>query len=71
MRKQRTSFSSIFPIPKFIIIFINTHLLHSNMIKQNAPKGYVVSTAGFNEIARSYAQGLNIDLIDGTELVEM
>lgn len=46
-------------------------ILHSNMIKQNASKGYVVSTAGFNENARSYARGLNIDLITGTELVEM
>jgi len=46
-------------------------ILHSNMVKQNASKGYVVSTAGFNKNALSYAEGLNIDLIDGTELVEM
>lgn len=46
-------------------------ILHSNMIKQNASKGYVVSTAGFNENARSYAEGLNIDLINGMELVEL
>lgn len=46
-------------------------ILHSNMLKLNASKGYVVSTAGFNENARSYAEGLNIDLIDGTDLVEM
>lgn len=46
-------------------------ILHSNMIKQNALKGYVVSTAGFNENARSYARGLNIDLINGMDLVEM
>ncbi|MGG0717958.1 restriction endonuclease [Robertmurraya massiliosenegalensis] len=46
-------------------------ILHSNMVKQNASKGYVVSTAGFNDNARTYAEGLNIDLIDGVELVEM
>lgn len=46
-------------------------ILHSNMVKQNASKGYVVSTAGFNENACSYAEGLNIDLINGMELVEM
>lgn len=46
-------------------------ILHSNMVKQNASKGYVVSTAGFNENARSYTDGLNIDLINGIDLVEM
>lgn len=46
-------------------------ILHSNMVKQNASKGYVVSTAGFNENACSYVEGLNIDLINGMELVEM
>ena len=46
-------------------------ILHSNMVKQNASKGYVVSTAGFNENARLYAEGLAIDLINGMDLVEM
>ncbi|WP_078382001.1 restriction endonuclease [Sutcliffiella halmapala] len=46
-------------------------ILHSNMVKQNVSKGYVVSTAGFNENARSYAEGLDIDLINGMDLVEM
>ncbi|WP_110926285.1 restriction endonuclease [Bacillus massiliglaciei] len=41
------------------------------MVKQSATKGYVVSTAGFNDNARLYADGLNIDLINGMELVEM
>ncbi|WP_235846514.1 restriction endonuclease [Neobacillus drentensis] len=46
-------------------------LIHSNMVKQNASKGYVVTTSNFTENARSYADGLNIDLITGTDLVEM
>ncbi|MEH7272246.1 restriction endonuclease [Neobacillus vireti] len=46
-------------------------ILHSNMVKQNALKGYVVSTAGFTENARSYAEELNIDLINGIDLVEL
>lgn len=51
--------------------FQSIAILHSNMVKQNASKGYVVSTADFNENARSYAEGLNIDLINGMDLVEM
>ncbi|MDF2534695.1 MAG: restriction endonuclease [Bacillales bacterium] len=46
-------------------------LIHSNMIKQNASKGYVVTTSKFTENAIEYAKGLNIDLITGTDLVEM
>jgi restriction system protein len=46
-------------------------IIHSNMVKQHASKGYVVSTAGFSDNARSYAEGLNIDLIDGMDLVEL
>lgn len=46
-------------------------LLHSNMVKQNISQGYVVTTSNFTENARSYAQGLQIDLITGTDLVEM
>jgi restriction system protein len=46
-------------------------LIHSNMVKQNASKGYVVTTSNFTGNARSYADGLNIDLITGIDLVEM
>lgn len=46
-------------------------IIHSNMVKQKASKGYVVSTSGFTENARMYAEGLNIDLISGTDLVDM
>ncbi|MGY3718724.1 restriction endonuclease [Sutcliffiella cohnii] len=46
-------------------------LIHSNMVKQGSSKGYVVTTSDFTENARWYADGLNIDLITGTDLVEM
>ena len=46
-------------------------LIHSNMIKQNASRGYVVTTSNFTPQARTYAEGLDVDLITGTELVEL
>jgi len=46
-------------------------LIHSNMIKTNAFGGYVVTTGSFSKNARKYAQGLNIELIDGVELVNL
>lgn len=46
-------------------------LIHSNMIKHGAKGGYVVSTGSFSVNARKYAEGLNIELIDGTRLAEM
>ncbi|UOQ91574.1 restriction endonuclease [Halobacillus shinanisalinarum] len=46
-------------------------LLHSNVIKEEAAGGYIITTGSFNENARTYARGLkNIELIDGVELVE-
>lgn len=45
-------------------------LIHSNMVKREAVGGYVITTGFFTENARSYAQGLNIELIDGVKLVE-
>ncbi|WP_164670486.1 restriction endonuclease [Virgibacillus doumboii] len=45
-------------------------LIHSNMIKRNAEGGYVISTSGFSKSAKEYAKGLNIELIDGVELVQ-
>ncbi|MBS4192345.1 restriction endonuclease [Bacillus sp. FJAT-49705] len=41
------------------------------MSKQNATKGYVATTSNFTENARLYAEGINIGLITGTDLVEM
>jgi restriction system protein len=46
-------------------------ILHSNMVKQGAKGGYVVTTASFTKAAKEYARGLNIELIDGVKLVEL
>lgn len=44
--------------------------LHSNMVKSGAVGGYVITTGSFSENARKFAEGLNIELIDGVRLVE-
>ena len=44
-------------------------LIHSNMEKEGAKGGYVITTADFTPSARTYAKGLNIKLINGIELV--
>ncbi|MDC3412011.1 restriction endonuclease [Aquibacillus sp. 3ASR75-11] len=44
-------------------------LIHSNMVKENAKGGFVVTTGNFTDKARQYAQDLNIELIDGETLV--
>jgi restriction system protein len=46
-------------------------LIHSNMVKQGAEGGYVITTGSFTPAAKSYAEGLNIELIDGVNLVEL
>lgn len=46
-------------------------LIHSNMQKQKADKGYVVTTGGFTDNAYTYAHDLNVELIDGVRLVEL
>ncbi len=46
-------------------------LVHSNMTKYNVVWGFVVTTSDFTENARKYAQGLNIDLINGVSLVDL
>ncbi|TDL80875.1 restriction endonuclease [Peribacillus frigoritolerans] len=45
-------------------------IIHSNMIKQNAVGGYVITTSSFTKAAREYANNLNIQLIDGVQLVD-
>ena len=45
--------------------------VHSNMIKKSAVGGYVITTGSFTSAAREYAEGLNIELIDGVKLVEL
>ncbi len=44
-------------------------LVHSNMIKQGAKGGYVITTSDFTPSAKKYAENLNIELINGEELV--
>jgi len=44
--------------------------LHSNMVKSGAVGGYVITTGSFSDNARKFAEGLNIELIDGVKLVE-
>jgi restriction system protein len=45
-------------------------LIHSNMVKMGAKGGYVITTSSFTTAARQYAEGLDIELIDGVKLVE-
>lgn len=44
-------------------------LIHSNMIKRGAKGGYVITTSDFTTAAKEYAKGLDIELIDGVQLV--
>ncbi|MDT8861609.1 restriction endonuclease [Alkalihalobacillus sp. MEB130] len=46
-------------------------LVHSNMQKWGAVGGYVITTADFTEKAKKYADGLNIELINGVEFVTL
>lgn len=46
-------------------------LIHSNMVKKGAKGGYVITTSSFTTAAREYAEGLDIELIDGVNLVEL
>jgi restriction system protein len=46
-------------------------LIHSNMIKKGAKGGYVITTGSFTSSAIEYAEGLDIELIDGVKLVEL
>jgi len=45
--------------------------LHSNMVKQNAKSGYVITTGSFTEAAKQFAEGLYIEPVDGVRLVEL
>lgn len=46
-------------------------IIHSQMVKQGAVGGFVVTTSTFTQNARDYARGLGIELIDGVDLVRM
>lgn len=46
-------------------------IIHSQIIKQNAQGGFIVTTSQFTANASQYAAELGIELIDGAGLVEM
>ncbi|MEE3955905.1 restriction endonuclease [Peribacillus frigoritolerans] len=46
-------------------------ILHSNIIKQGLQGGYVITTGDFTKNALRYAEGLNIELINGVQLVDL
>jgi restriction system protein len=46
-------------------------ILHSQMVKQQAKGGFLVTTSNYNNNAVLYAEGLNIQLINGDQLLDM
>lgn len=46
-------------------------IIHSQMVKQGAAGGFVVTTSDFSANAKAYAENLGIELINGTTLTEM
>jgi restriction system protein len=46
-------------------------IIHSQMIKQKALGGFVVTTSYFTPNAIKYSEELNINLIDGQRLIDM
>ncbi len=46
-------------------------IIHSQMLKQNAAKGFIVTTSDFTKYARYYAEDLNIELIDGRRFIDI
>jgi len=45
--------------------------VHSNMVKFGAEHGMVVTTGSFPSHVKKYAEGLNIELIEGKDLVRL
>lgn len=50
--------------------FVPIAIIHSQIMKENAQGGFVVTTGSFSTKAKEYAKNLNIELIDGLKLVE-
>lgn len=46
-------------------------LIHSKMIKDEADYGFIITTSSFTSEAKKYAEGLNIQLIEGDDLVRL
>jgi len=45
--------------------------IHSQMVKQNASSGFVVTTSDFTSNAKKYAKDLEIELVNGSKLVDL
>ena len=52
-------------------VFEPIAILHSNIIKNGAKGGYIITTSSFTDSAKQYASDLNIELIDGVKLVDL
>ncbi|MFC5449045.1 restriction endonuclease [Paenibacillus aestuarii] len=44
-------------------------IIHSQMVKQNATGGVVITTSGFTSNAQKYAKEVGVELVDGIQLV--
>ena len=53
------------------INYVPAAVLHSQMIKRGAVGGYVISVRDFEQSAKEHVEGLNIQLINGLELVNI
>ena len=51
--------------------YVPAAVLHSQMVKQNAVGGYVIAVRDFEQSAIDHVVGININLIDGKQLVHM
>ncbi len=46
-------------------------VIHSQMVKQGAKGGFVVTTSDFTANAKKYAQDLGLELVNGPQLIEL
>lgn len=46
-------------------------IIHSQILKQGAQGGFVVTTSEFTNNAKKYAENLGIELVNGAQLVDM
>lgn len=53
------------------INYVPVAVLHSQMVKQGAVGGYVISVRDFEQSAKEHVEGLNIQLINGKELINI
>lgn len=53
------------------VSYIPAAVLHSQMVKQGAAGGYVISIRDFEQSTLEYVKDLNIQLINGKELVHL